>query len=75
MAAEEWRSQVWIIADELPVLKRQAELETLVVRGRKRGLCAVLGFQAIAQLRAIYGHGQTATLAALRRGALCTLRN
>ncbi len=37
MAAEESRGQVWIIADELPVLKRQAELETLVVRGRKRG--------------------------------------
>ena len=55
---------MWIIADELPVLRRQAELETLVVRGRKRGLCAVLGFQAITQLRAIYGHDQTATLAA-----------
>jgi hypothetical protein len=65
MAAEESRSQVWIIADELPVLRRQAELETLVVRGRKRGLCAVLGFQAITQLRAIYGHDQTATLAVL----------
>jgi Type IV secretion-system coupling protein DNA-binding domain len=56
--------KVWIVADELPVLRRQAELETLVVRGRKRGLCAVLGLQAITQLRAIYGHDQTATLAA-----------
>ena len=64
MAADGYRNQVWIIADELPVLKRQTELETLVVRGRKRGLCAVLGFQAITQLRAIYGHDQTATLAA-----------
>jgi len=64
MAADRPRSQIWIIADELPVLKRQAELETLVVRGRKRGLCAVLGFQAITQLRAIYGRDQTATLAA-----------
>ena len=64
MAAEDSCSPVWIIADELPVLKRQAELETLVVRGRKRGLRAVLGFQAITQLRAIYGHDQTATLAA-----------
>ena len=35
-----------------------------MVRGRKHGLCAVLGFQAINQLRAIYGHEQTATLAA-----------
>ncbi|HUA36029.1 MAG TPA: type IV secretion system DNA-binding domain-containing protein [Candidatus Binataceae bacterium] len=64
MAREEGSGQVWIFADELPVLKRQAELETLVVRGRKRGLCVVLGFQAITQLRAIYGHDQTATLAA-----------
>jgi len=61
MAADEYRCKVWIIADELPVLKRQAELGTLVVGGRKRGLCAVLGFQAITQLRAIYGHDQTAT--------------
>ncbi len=64
MAEQERRGPVWIIADELPVLKRQSQLETLVVRGRKRGLCAVLGFQAITQLRAIYGHEQTATLAA-----------
>ena len=64
MADDGSRGKVWIIADELPVLRRQAELETLVVRGRKRGLCAVLGFQAITQLRAIYGHDQTATLAA-----------
>jgi len=64
MAEQERRGPVWIIADELPVLKRQNQLESLVVRGRKRGLCAVLGFQAITQLRAIYGHEQTATLAA-----------
>lgn len=64
MADDGSRGKVWIIADELPVLRRQAELETLVVRGRKRGLCAVLGLQAITQLRAIYGRDQTATLAA-----------
>ncbi len=64
MAAQDRRERVWIIADEIPVLKRQSQLEALVVRGRKRGLCAVLGFQAITQLRAIYGHEQTATLAA-----------
>jgi len=64
MADDGSRGKVWIVADELPVLRRQAELETLVVRGRKRGLCAVLGLQAITQLRAIYGHDQTATLAA-----------
>jgi len=64
MARDQGPRRVWIIADELPVLRRQAQLEALVVRGRKRGLCAVLGFQAITQLRAIYGQDQTATLAA-----------
>ena len=58
------REQVWIVADELPVLRRQARLEDLIVRGRKRGLAAVLGFQAITQLRAIYGTNQAATLVA-----------
>ena len=56
--------QVWIVADELAVLRRQAKLEDLVVRGRKRGLAVVLGFQAITQLRTIYGANQAATLVA-----------
>jgi hypothetical protein len=58
------REQVWIVADELAVLRRQAKLEDLVVRGRKRGLAVVLGFQAITQLRTIYGANQAATLVA-----------
>jgi type IV secretory pathway TraG/TraD family ATPase VirD4 len=54
------------VVDELPVLGRQAKLETLVTRGRKRGLAAVLGFQSIiAQLRRIYGHEQAAVLASM----------
>jgi type IV secretory pathway TraG/TraD family ATPase VirD4 len=56
--------QVWIVADELAVLRRQAKLEDLIVRGRKRGLAVVLGFQAITQLRTIYGANQAATLVA-----------
>ncbi len=64
MAAQEPHQQIWIVADELPILRRQAQLESLVVRGRKRELCAVLGFQAITQLRALYGRDQTATMAA-----------
>ncbi len=59
------RRRVWIIVDELPVLGRQAKLETLVTRGRKHGLAAVLGFQSIAQLRRIYGHEQAAVLASM----------
>src|SRR5260370_35947618 len=57
--------RVWIVVDELPVLGRQAKLETLITRGRKRGLAAVLGFQSIAQLRRIYGHEQAAVLASM----------
>ena len=41
------------------------ELETLVTRGRKHGLAAILGFQSIAQLRRIYGHEQAAVLASM----------
>ncbi|MGO9454510.1 MAG: type IV secretion system DNA-binding domain-containing protein [Candidatus Binataceae bacterium] len=59
------RRRVWIIVDELPVLGRQAKLETLVTRGRKHGLAAILGFQSIAQLRRIYGHEQAAVLASM----------
>src|SRR5258708_37197028 len=58
------REQVWIVADEHAVLRRQAKLEDLVVRGRKRGLAVVLGFQAITQLRTVYGANQTATMVA-----------
>jgi type IV secretory pathway TraG/TraD family ATPase VirD4 len=57
--------KIWIVVDELPVLGRQANLETLVTRGRKRGLAAVLGFQSIAQLRRIYGNEQAAVLASM----------
>jgi type IV secretory pathway TraG/TraD family ATPase VirD4 len=59
------RRRIWIVVDELPVLGRQARLETLVTRGRKHGLAAVLGFQSIAQLRRIYGHEQAAVLASM----------
>jgi type IV secretory pathway TraG/TraD family ATPase VirD4 len=58
------REQIWIVADELAVLRRQAKLEDLVVRGRKRGLAVVLGFQAITQLRTIYGANEATTLVA-----------
>jgi hypothetical protein len=57
--AREW---VWIVADELPALRRQQKIESLLTRGRKRSLCVVIGFQAVPQLRAIYGHDEAATL-------------
>jgi type IV secretory pathway TraG/TraD family ATPase VirD4 len=65
LGSAERRRKIWIVVDELPVLGRQAKLEMLVTRGRKRGLAAVLGFQSIAQLRRIYGHEQAAVLASM----------
>jgi len=56
------RERIWIVADELPVLRRQQKIESLLARGRKRGLCVIIGFQAMPQLRAIYGHDEAATL-------------
>jgi type IV secretory pathway TraG/TraD family ATPase VirD4 len=47
--------QTWVIADELAALGHQPQIEKLMVRGRKRGIAAVLGLQNIAQLKAIYG--------------------
>jgi type IV secretory pathway TraG/TraD family ATPase VirD4 len=54
--------QVWIVIDELGALDYQGQLENLVVRGRKRGLCVVLGFQGVSQLNSIYGRDRTVTL-------------
>lgn len=54
--------QAWIVIDELAVLGYQPQLEQLVTRGRKRGLCVVMGFQNVSQLRSIYGRDRTTTL-------------
>jgi hypothetical protein len=59
------RARVWIVVDELAALKRQAQLENLLVRGRKRELSAVIGFQTISQLRAIYGREQASVLSSM----------
>src|SRR5579871_3182236 len=58
----ETNEQVWIVIDELGALDYQGQLETLVVRGRKLGLCVALGFQAVSQLHSIYGRDRTVTL-------------
>ena len=49
------RSRVWIVADEMPVLRRQSKLEASGRPRTQAGTCRVLGFQAITQLRSIYG--------------------
>jgi len=56
--------RVWIIIDELATVRRLQHLEDMLTRGRKRGVSVVLGFQAITQLRKLYGRESTATLLA-----------
>jgi type IV secretory pathway TraG/TraD family ATPase VirD4 len=62
MSAAIGSSQVWIMADELPAMEYQPQIEKLITRGRKRGLAAVLGFQNVSQLRSIYGADGAITL-------------
>jgi type IV secretory pathway TraG/TraD family ATPase VirD4 len=40
----------------------QNQIEQLLTRGRKRGISTVIGFQNVAQLRAIYGRDRTVTM-------------
>ena len=58
------QERVWIIMDELATVRRLQHLEDMLTRGRKRGVAVVLGFQAIPQLRKLYGRESTATLLA-----------
>src|SRR5579863_18967 len=62
MSAQIGSEQVWIVADELPAFGYQPQIEKLVTRGRKRGLAVVIGFQNVAQTRAIYGRDGAITL-------------
>jgi len=62
MTAEIGSDQVWIMADELPAMGYQNQIEKLTTRGRKRGLAVVMGFQNVSQLRSIYGRDGAVTL-------------
>jgi hypothetical protein len=62
MTHEIGSTPVWLIIDELSTLGYLPQLERTVVRGRKRGLCVVMGFQNVSQLRSIYGRDATTTL-------------
>ena len=55
--------RIWTFLDELPALN-QIRLEPLLARGRKRGACCVLGFQALSQLSDIYGRDVSKTIRA-----------
>lgn len=54
--------RIWLIVDELPLLGRIASIEEFLTNGRKFGGAAVLGIQAISQLRQTYGRDGAATL-------------
>jgi type IV conjugative transfer system coupling protein TraD len=49
------KRRIWLIVDECASLGRVQSLADNLTKGRKYGLCAVLGIQSLAQLRQIYG--------------------
>lgn len=54
----------WLIADEVATLQRLPALQNVLAQGRKHGACAVLGLQALPQLRESYGRDGAAAIAA-----------
>jgi type IV conjugative transfer system coupling protein TraD len=54
--------RLWFILDELPTLQKLPSLDTVLAGGRKYGITCLLGIQAIAQLREVYGHDGAAAL-------------
>ncbi len=53
--------RLWIILDELATLQ-QISIQDIMDKGRKYGVCAVLGFQSISQLEKNYGKEGATTL-------------
>lgn len=73
--------RIWMILDECASLGRVQALADALGKGRKYGLCAVLGVQSVAQLRQTYGRegaevltGTTNTWAVFRAGDPDTAR-
>lgn len=54
--------RIWFHIDELDALGRIQGLKDALARLRKVGGCAVLGFQSIAQVRAVYGEAEAHTI-------------
>jgi hypothetical protein len=46
--------RTWVVLDEFPSLGALPNLEHFLTRGRKYGVCAVLGFQHIAHIQELY---------------------
>jgi type IV secretory pathway TraG/TraD family ATPase VirD4 len=52
----------WLLLDEVASLGCVQGLSDALTRGRKHGLCAILGLQSVAQLRSAYGDDGAQTL-------------
>jgi type IV secretory pathway TraG/TraD family ATPase VirD4 len=56
------RRRQWLLLDEVASLGRVQGLSDALTKGRKYGLCAILGLQSISQLRDVYGKDGAQTL-------------
>lgn len=54
--------RIWLIIDELPAAGQLEILPEAAARGRKYGLCPVLGFQSVSQIREVYGREQSSSI-------------
>jgi hypothetical protein len=62
--------RLWLVCDELSSARYQPRLADYLAEGRKFGGCAILGFQLISQIRAIYGPDETETIFGLCQSKL-----
>ncbi|MHB1428204.1 MAG: type IV secretion system DNA-binding domain-containing protein [Rhodocyclaceae bacterium] len=61
LPADESR-RVWLIVDELPLLGKISSIVEFLTNGRRFGGCAILGIQAVSQLREVYGRDGAQTM-------------
>lgn len=52
----------WLVLDELHSYGRIGSLETFLTKARKAGGCAIVGAQALSQLRSVYGEHNAQTI-------------
>ncbi len=62
--------RIWPIVDELTSLNRIGMLTEAITRGRKYGMCCILGYQNIAQMRECYGENDAQTVISQLRNRL-----
>jgi type IV secretory pathway TraG/TraD family ATPase VirD4 len=52
----------WLMLDEVASLGRVQSLSDALTKGRKYGLCSIMGLQSVSQLRDVYGKDGAQTL-------------